>query len=194
MHGWWFPGRQVMVVLPLAALAIAWWTAQPTLPAAGPARPIARASGPPGGKGRLAGGASGLAGGGGGPVTRAGGLAGGGSPRGGGARGMAGRFGDGGRARVLGLAVAGGIGVVAYGWLVVDGLAGRVTWAVDFFRTGDPAYRAWRLVLPDYLVVTPTTWVLHAAWLVVLAVWAAAAWRRARTSAGDDWTTPASRP
>jgi hypothetical protein len=25
MHGWWFAGRQVVVVLPLAALAIAWW-------------------------------------------------------------------------------------------------------------------------------------------------------------------------
>lgn len=25
MHGWWFPGRQVVVVLPLAVIAIAWW-------------------------------------------------------------------------------------------------------------------------------------------------------------------------
>jgi hypothetical protein len=25
MHGWWFPGRQVVVVLPLAVLAVAWW-------------------------------------------------------------------------------------------------------------------------------------------------------------------------
>ena len=25
MHGWWFPGRQLVVVLPLAVLAIAWW-------------------------------------------------------------------------------------------------------------------------------------------------------------------------
>lgn len=25
MQGWWFPGRQIVVVLPLAALAIAWW-------------------------------------------------------------------------------------------------------------------------------------------------------------------------
>ena len=25
MHGWWFPGRQVVVVLPLAVVAIAWW-------------------------------------------------------------------------------------------------------------------------------------------------------------------------
>ena len=28
MHGWWWPGRQVVVVLPLAVLAIAWWAAQ----------------------------------------------------------------------------------------------------------------------------------------------------------------------
>lgn len=25
MHGWWFPGRQIVVVLPLATVAIAWW-------------------------------------------------------------------------------------------------------------------------------------------------------------------------
>lgn len=25
MHGWWFPGRQVVVVLPLVVLAVAWW-------------------------------------------------------------------------------------------------------------------------------------------------------------------------
>ena len=25
MHGWWFPGRQLVVVLPLGVLAIAWW-------------------------------------------------------------------------------------------------------------------------------------------------------------------------
>lgn len=25
MHGWWWPGRQVVVVVPLAVLAIAWW-------------------------------------------------------------------------------------------------------------------------------------------------------------------------
>jgi hypothetical protein len=31
MHGWWWPGRQVVVVLPLAVLAVAWWvgTVQP---------------------------------------------------------------------------------------------------------------------------------------------------------------------
>ena len=118
MHGWWFPGRQVVVVLPLAVLAVACW----------------------------AGGA---------------------------------------RRRRLAVAVAGGVGVVAYGWLLADGLAGRVTWAVDAFATRDPAYRAWRLVLPDYLTVTTATWVLHAAWLVVVVLWAAATWRRAGGAAGD---------
>jgi hypothetical protein len=117
MHGWWFPGRQVVVVLPLAVLAVARWASS--------------------------------------------------------------------RRRRVAVAVGGGVGVVAYAWLVADGLAGRVAWAVDFFATGNPAYRAWRLVLPDYLTVTATTWVLHAAWLAVLAGWAAAAWRRAGTVAGE---------
>jgi hypothetical protein len=137
MHGWWSPGRQVVVVLPLAALAVGWWTGVNGRPAAGPA----------GGDGASAAGWTAVPG------------------------------------RVVALAVAGGLGVVAYGWLLADGLAGRVTWAVDFFRTGNPAYRAWRLLLPDYLAVTWATWALHSAWLVVLTVWAAAAWRRAGAAA-----------
>ena len=28
MHGWWFPGRQVVVVVPLVVLAVAWWAQQ----------------------------------------------------------------------------------------------------------------------------------------------------------------------
>ena len=28
MHGWWWPGRQVVIVLPCAVLAIAWWAAR----------------------------------------------------------------------------------------------------------------------------------------------------------------------
>jgi hypothetical protein len=108
MHGWWFAGRQVVVVLPLAALAVAWWT--------GPDR----------------------------------------------------------RRRLL-LAVAGGVGVLAQLWLVADGAAGRIGWAVDATATGNPLYRAWRLVLPDYLAMSWWTWVLHGAWLVALAALAVAA-------------------
>ncbi|HZA84039.1 MAG TPA: hypothetical protein VFC13_21630, partial [Actinomycetes bacterium] len=107
MHGWWFPGRQVVVVLPLAALAVAWWTGQ---------EPAHR---------RL-------------------------------------------------LAAAGGVGVVAFAWLVAEGAAGRVSWAVDFAATTNPLYRAWRPALPDYLAMSWWTWTLHAAWLVALAAWAAA--------------------
>jgi hypothetical protein len=75
------------------------------------------------------------------------------------------------------LAVAGGVGVLAYGWLVAEGAAGRITWVVDFAASANPLYRAWRLVLPDYLAVTWWTWVLQAAWLLALAAWAAAAGR-----------------
>jgi hypothetical protein len=28
MHGWWWPGRQTVVVLPCAVLAVAWWVGQ----------------------------------------------------------------------------------------------------------------------------------------------------------------------
>jgi hypothetical protein len=110
MHGWWFAGRQVVVVLPLAALAVAWWTGQD-------------------------------------------------------------------RRRPVLLAVAGGFGVLAFGWLVADGAAGRVTWAVDFTATTNPLYRAWRLVLPDYLAMSWWTWALHVAWLAALAAWAVVAAR-----------------
>jgi hypothetical protein len=110
MHGWWFAGRQVVVVLPLAALAVAWWTGRD-------------------------------------------------------------------RRRRLLLAVAGGFGVLAFGWLVAEGAAGRITWAVDFAATTNPLYRAWRLALPDYLAMSWWTWALHVAWLAVLATWAVVAAR-----------------
>src|SRR5215217_3399043 len=109
MQGWWFGGRQVVVVLPLAVLAVAWWA------------------------------------------------------------------GRGGHRRPVLLAVAGGVGVLAQLWLVLDGVAGRVTWAVDPMATTNPLYRAWRLVLPDYLAMSWWTWALHGAWLAALAVWAAVA-------------------
>jgi hypothetical protein len=108
MHGWWFPGRQVVVVLPLVALAVAWWV---------------------GGR----------------------------------------------RPRRLALAATGGVGVLAYAWLVVEGAAGHRTWAVDFAASTNPLYRTWRLLLPDYLAVTAWTWALHGAWLLTLGAVAVAA-------------------
>jgi len=43
MHGWWFPGRQVVVVLPLAAVAVAWWAGpEGSGPEGGPVGPGGR--------------------------------------------------------------------------------------------------------------------------------------------------------
>lgn len=98
MHGWWFPGRQVVVILPMVVLVVALW------------------------------------------VDR--------SPRNLGA-----------------VALLGGLGVAAFGFLVVEGLSGRLTWVVDFGATVDPIYRAVRLVLPDYQSPTRLTWLLHGAWV-----------------------------
>jgi hypothetical protein len=113
MQGWWFPGRQVVVVLPAAAVAVAWW-------------------------------------------AREGG-------------------------RRLAWAVAlGAVGVIAQGWVVVEGIAGRIAWVVDLQDTANPIYRAWRQVLPDYLDVSAATWVLHWAWAAALVAVAVVSARRER--------------
>ena len=116
MQGWWFPGRQVVVVLPAAVLALAWW---------------------------------------------------------------AGRS----RHRLALVAAMGTLGVVGYGYLVTEGALGRLTWVVDFFTTGYPWYRLWRLALPDYLEITAGTWVRHGLWLAIL-VAAALCSIRSRERAG----------
>ena len=110
MQGWWWPGRQLVVVLPCAVLCIAWW------------------------------------------VNRN-------------------------RTRFAALAVLGALGAATLAWLVADGLARRITWVVDFYDTTNPLYRAWRVLLPDYLDVTASTWILHGAWLVVVLVVAVRTWR-----------------
>jgi hypothetical protein len=118
MQGWWWPGRQLVVVLPCAVVCIAWWV-------------------------------------------------------------------DRNRARLAALAVLGSLGVVTFAWLVSDGLNRRITWVVDFFETTNPLYRAWRRALPDYLVVTEMTWILHGAWLVLVLIVAAWAWRGASLREGE---------
>lgn len=117
MHGWWFAGRQLVVVLPVAVLAIAWWV---------------------------------------GASTR----------------------------RLLGAALPGLLGVVAYGWLVVEGWGEGITWAVDFFGTENPWYGLWSSVLPDYMIRTAVTWALHGLWVAAAGVLAAWGWTSARPDGG----------
>jgi hypothetical protein len=66
--------------------------------------------------------------------------------------------------RLAALAAAGAVGVATWAWLVVEGTAGGLAWAVDLAESSAPWYRAWRTVLPDYLEVTAATWALHWAW------------------------------
>lgn len=113
MHGWWWPGRQVVVVVPCLVLAVAWW--------AGTIAPA---------------------------VQRA-------------------------------VAALGAVGVALWGWLVVEVLRHQHTLIVDFEATGNPLYRAWRLLLPDHRNPTTATWLLQTAWLAVLAAAAGLAWRSA---------------
>lgn len=75
------------------------------------------------------------------------------------------------------LAGLGLVGVGSWLWLAVETVRGPRTLVFDFFATANPLYRAWRLVLPDYLAPSAGTWWLHAVWLVVLAALAVVGWR-----------------
>ncbi|MBW3603991.1 MAG: hypothetical protein KY460_03585 [Actinobacteria bacterium] len=119
MAGWWFPGRQVVVVLPAVVLATAWWL-----------------------DGHV-------------------------------------------RARHV-FTVAGLLGVATWLWLTVEAATGSLTLVVDFFDTTNPLYRGWRWLLPDFLTVTPGTWVRHVVWSVILVAMAVAGWRRSDTNAHAD--------
>ena len=108
MHGFWWSGRQVVVVLPLAVLAVARW----------------------------------------GPSDR--------------------------------WLVAGGVaGALTYAWVAVEGLAGRLTWVVDPWRTTAPAMRVLRPLLPDLAspgALDEVRWVL---WIAAAVALVASGWRRA---------------
>jgi hypothetical protein len=111
MHGWWFPGRQVVVVLPIAALLICKWVDE--------ARPIR-----------------------------------------------------------LGLLIPLGLlGVMAYGFLTIEGLQQRLTWVVDFGATLNPVYRALAVVLPDYMTPVTATWAMHGVWVAFAVVMGWLGWR-----------------
>jgi hypothetical protein len=102
MHGWWWPGRQTVVILPCVVLAVACWAA--TSPAA---------------------------------------------------------------VRVL--AVLGVFGASVYAWFVAQAIFGGLTIVVSFETVSHPLVRAWRLLLPDYRDLSARDWMLHCAWLVVIA-------------------------
>jgi hypothetical protein len=110
MHGWWWPGRQVVVVAPLVVLAVAWWVAN--VP------------------------------------------------------------------RVLPLIVVLGLaGLVLWGWLVGEVLAGDLRLVIDFEATADPVARAWRIVLPELRSPTAGDWLRYAAWAAAFALAARSGWR-----------------
>ena len=110
MHGWWWPGRQVVVILPALALLLMAW------------------------------------------IDR-----------------VRGR-----RALLLGMGAA---GVAAFLVLAAEASTGRLALIVDFTSTANPLYRAWRLLLPDYLNPAPPTWLLHGLWTAAFAALAALGWR-----------------
>ena len=124
MHGWWWPGRQTVVVLPCVVLATAWWV---------------------------------------------------------------GTVGASLQKRVVGvIAGLGAVGVVLWGWLVVEVLRLRLRLIIDFEATRDPLYRVWRLALPDLRQPGGFTPVLLAVWTVALAALAWWGWRSAGSAGGDE--------
>lgn len=110
MHGWWWPGRQVVAVLPALILLLMMW------------------------------------------IDRA-------APR-----------------SSLPFLLIGVTGVLAFLVLVIEATTGRVTLIVDFMLTANPLYRGWSMVLPDYLVPTDLTWVLHGVWTIGFAALLLAGW------------------
>lgn len=69
--------------------------------------------------------------------------------------------------------VLGAAGVVTYAWLIVDGLVVRITWVSGFERVG------WfKGLLPDYRTAWSGFWPWHLAWLAIILVVIAYAYRK----------------
>ena len=114
MHGWWFPGRQLVVVLPIAVVLIGTW------------------------------------------LDRA-------------------------RSWQRNVVVGAGLfGVVAFVFLVVEGLSADLTWVVDFGATTNPLYRALTPAMPDYMAPTAKTWLLHGVWVAIALASIWMGWREGR--------------
>lgn len=115
MHGFWFPGRHVIAVLPAAALVVGWWAA-------------------------------------------------------------------GSRRRWWLFVTAGGLGAVSFVALLAGAVTGAAS-AIFFTGAADPWRWLWTGVLPDYARAAGWDWVLHGAWVAVLAGLAVLGWRAARRAA-----------
>jgi hypothetical protein len=123
MHGWWFPGRQLVVVLPIAVLLIAAWA-------------------------------------------------------------------DEARWRLGAVVATGAMGLIAFGYLLAEGLGGRLTWVVAFGSTANPLYQGLILVLPDYMAPTPSTWVLHGIWVAAAVCLMWLGWRSGSSNRRPQTTDP----
>lgn len=121
MHGWWFPGRQLVVILPMAVLLVAAWV-------------------------------------------------------------------DEGPRRLPMLAVIGTLGLVTFGFLLIEGLADHLTWVVDFGTTANPFYQTFSVLLPDYLASTTATWILHGLWVAVVLLLGWLGWRSGDFRRGEPWS------
>ena len=157
MHGWWWPGRQTVVVLPCLVLATCWWVGELASSHSSGFAALSNSGaadrGPSSWLLRLA------------PAQRR-------QPS---------------QTLVLGvIAGLGVLGMVLWGWLVVEVLQERLTLIIDFESTRNPLYRAWRLVLPDLRNETSLTPVLLTAWIVLLGALAGWGWRSVGGSAGGD--------
>ncbi|MPZ51935.1 MAG: hypothetical protein GEU79_04245 [Acidimicrobiia bacterium] len=124
MHGWWFPGRQLIVALPITAVLIGVWADETRL-------------------------------------------------------------------RLGTVAMVGAVGVAAFVILVSAGLSGEITWVVDFAATDDPLRGLARVLLPNYMTPSPTTWALHGLWSVIVGGALFYGWRSARSVAGGHQETEA---
>ena len=159
MHGWWWPGRQTVVVLPCLVLVTAWWV--------GPSHSSGLAG--LGNSGSADRGSSSLllrlA-----PAQR---------------RFLVEVGGRQGR-RLVVVAGLGAVGVVSWGWVVAEVLGGRLSLILDFEATANPLYRLWRSALPDLRNPTGSTPLLMTAWALGLAALAGWGWWSAGPSAGGD--------
>jgi hypothetical protein len=71
------------------------------------------------------------------------------------------------RTRQVALLALGAVGILAYGWLAVQGAHHSLTWVVDFMTTSNPLYRVWRPLLPDGRSTAARDLILQAVWSVV---------------------------